>query len=295
MKLSYGIIVVDGMPFIRHQLEQIYAPAHQIIICEGGDLSWEKIHGYRRSQDGTVEFIKSFPDREKKILLIQKDWQDKNEMCYEYSRHVTGDILWHLDVDEFVDPAHIPFIKSLFIEASGYDTIALPQLVFWGDTETIMGAKYGPGGEWSWIWTDIERIFRFKKGQYIQHIPARGYYNPETETVAPCSTYPADRFLENKIFTYHFSYVWPGSVLTKMKYYDSRIPESINADWYENVFMKFSEHRDEWIASGFDVQPINAEKFPSYKQRLKPLDHSLPAFLKGLEADIKKEGGLKVR
>ncbi len=291
MKLSYGIITVDGMPFIRHQLEQIYAPAHQIIICEGGDPSWEKIHGYRRSRDGTIEFIRTFPDPEKKILFIQKDWQDKNEMCYEYSRHVTGDILWHIDVDEFVDPAHIPFIKSFFKEESGHDTIALPQLVFWGDTETIMGAKFSPSEDWSFIWPDIERIFRVKKGHYIQHIPARGYFNPATETVTPCKKFPVDRFLENNIYAYHFSYVLPPSVLTKMKYYDSRMSASIKAGWYENIFMKFRENRDEWIASGFDVQPINAEKFPSYKQRLKPLGHHLPAFLKDLEREIKKECG----
>ena len=232
MKLSYGIITVDGMPFIRHQLKQIYPHAHQIIICEGGDLSWEKIHGYRHSQDGTIDIIKHFPDPDKKILLIQKDWQDKNEMCYEYSRHITGDILWHIDVDEFVDPAHIPFIKSFFKEEPAYDTIALPQLVFWGDTETIMGAKHNPSEDWSWIWPDIERIFRVKKGQYIQHIPVRGYYNPQTGAVTPCKIYPADRFLKNKIYSYHFSYVLPSSVRTKMKYYNSRLPDSIKKDWF---------------------------------------------------------------
>ncbi len=76
-----------------------------------------------------------------------------------------------------------------------------------------------------------------------------------------------------------------------MKYYDSRMPDSIKTGWYEHIFMKFRENRDEWIASGFDVQPINAEKFPSYKQRLKPLGHHLPAFLKDLEREIKKECG----
>jgi len=289
MKLSYGIITVDGMPFIHHQLKQIYPQAHQIIICEGGDVSWVKTHGYRHSRDGTLEIIRQFPDPEKKILLIQKDWQDKNEMCYEYSRHISGDILWHIDVDEFVDPAHIPFIKTFFESDSNYDTIALPQLVFWGDTQTIMGARFGPSEDWSWLWPDIERIFRVKKGLHIQHIPGRGYYHPGTGAVTPCRIFPAARFLSSEIYTYHFSYVLPKSVQTKMEYYNSRHPESIKKDWYQDIFMQFKKNREKWIQSGFDVQPLNSDKFPSYKQKLKALGGDLPPFLKNLEAELIKE------
>ena len=74
-----------------------------------------------------------------------------------------------------------------------------------------------------------------------------------------------------------------------MKYYNSRHPESIKPHWYENVFLKFRENKDEWIRSGFDVQPINGDKFPSYKQRLKALGRRLPPFLKDLETEIKRE------
>jgi len=289
VKISFGIIVVDGMPFIRHQLELLYPHAHQIIICEGGDDIWKKLHGHRNSQDETIDFIQSFPDPENKIEFIQKKWRDKNHMCHEYSKRVTGDIVWHIDVDEFVDPAHIPYLISLFKKFPEYDAMAIPQIVFWGDAHTVIGAQNGTPKKWSWKWFHIDRIYRYKNGMYVHHIPQRGYYDPISKQVVQGRPFPPRFFIDRGIYTYHFSYVFPQSVLIKMKYYNERLPNCIKDGWFDNVFMKFKENREKWIASHFDVQPINPETKQNYPYRIKPLDNPLPRCLKGLEEDIQKE------
>jgi len=283
MKITYGMIVVDGMPFIKHQLKLIYDYAHEIIICEGGDNTWNKINGYRKSTDGTIEFIKSFSDPLNKIKLIQKNWNNKNEMCHEYSKKATGDIIWHIDIDEFVDPKHIPFIKKQFNNKRN-QILSIPNFIIWGDTDTIVEIK----NKNSWItnWFSFERIFRRCPGKYIHHIPERGYYDPKSNRVLPAPTVGPQIFKSAGIFTYHFSYVLPQSVKTKLKYYNNRIPGCIKKDWYENIFSKFKENKNEWIKNDFNVQPLSDNSAGYCKQRLRPLDHKLPEFLAELEKEL---------
>jgi hypothetical protein len=288
VKISYGIITIDGMPFIKHQLRLIYPHAHEIIICEGGDDTWEKLYGYRRSRDDTINVIKNFPDPENKITLVRKKWKDKNHMCHEYSRRITGDIIWHVDVDEFVDPGRIPYLVSLFEKYPEYDCMAPRQVVFWGDTETVIGAQNGGPG-YLFEMPDIDRIYRFKKGLYIHHLPQRGYYDPESRTVISGKPFPDDLFTRKGIYNYHFSYVLPKTVATKIRYYNKRLPNCIKPGWYENIFMKFRENREEWIRTKFDVQPINPETGQHYLCRIKALDTALPPCLKNLEKDICKQ------
>ena len=288
MKISFGIIVIDGMPFIRHQLTLIYPHAHEIFICEGGDDEWEKLHGYRRSMDETLEVIENFPDPEKKIHLIQEHWVDKNHMCHEYSARVTGDIVWHMDVDEFIDPVHIPFLVALFEKYPEYDAMAPPQIVFWGDTRTIMGAQNG-GKEYVFEMPGIDRIYRHKKGLLIHHLPQRGYFDPVEEKIIPATLFPEEWLTRRGIYNFHFSYILPKAVRNKMKYYNERVPGSVKPGWYQNVFLNFKNKREEWIKSWFDIQPIDPTTGLNYLCRIKPLDKILPPCLNNLTKDINQE------
>lgn len=283
MKITYGIIVIDGMPFIKHQLNLIYENAHQIIICEGGDDKWNEINNYRRSKDGTIEFIKSYPDPKNKIKLIIKNWSNKNEMCHEYSKQATGDIIWHIDVDEFVDPASISTIKELLINHS---VVSIPNLVFWGDTSTITEVKNG--NSWNKYWFNFERIFKRDPRYYINHIPDRGYYNPKNGAILQGVMAPQNILFEKNIFTYHFSYVLPENVKMKLKYYNHRTPGCIKTNWYEKTFCNFKKLKQEWINTDYDVQPIDESKYSSFVERIRPLGFELPNFLKPLKTDLDK-------
>jgi hypothetical protein len=281
MKITYGMIVIDGMPFIKHQLKTIYPHAHQIIICEGGDNKWNEINKYRTSKDGTIEFIKNYPDPQNKIKLIQKQWSNKNEMCFEYSKYATGDIIWHIDIDEFVDPQHIPTIKKLLEK---YSIISIPNLVFWGDTETIIEAKQG--NKWNRYWFNFERIFKRHPKYYINHIPDRGYYDPKTKRVLPGIIAPQKELFEKGIYTYHFSYILPESVKNKLKYYNHRTPGCILNNWYENIFQKFAQNKQKWTKEDFNIQPINPAKYSSFPERIRPLNIKLPQFLQELKKEL---------
>lgn len=285
MRITYGIIVMNGMPFIKHQLKLIYDKAFQIIICEGGDNTWNKLHGYRRSNDGTIEFIKKFPDPLHKIRLIQKDWNNKNEMCHEYSKYAKGDIIWHVDVDEFVDPDKIPTIVNIFKNHRYCHKAAIPNFVFWGDTKTIVEAHID--GKWDKNWFAYERIFRKLPNTYIHHIPDRGYYCLKTKRIISGTQIPIKIFKDLGIYTYHYSYVLPSNVKDKIQYYNIRSPNCIKKDWLDKVFNQFKLKRDEWINTGFNVQPIDGNVYSSFDERLQNFTQT-PSFLKELEKDLLK-------
>jgi len=61
MKISYVIIVLNGMPYLEAALKSIYKSAHEIIIIEGAVINCQfAANEAGSSWDGTVECAKSF-------------------------------------------------------------------------------------------------------------------------------------------------------------------------------------------------------------------------------------------
>jgi len=117
VKISYIMNVINGEPFIKAQLGSIYHHADEIIIVEG---AYEKFRhastSEGRSVDTTLDSIRSFPDPDKKITLIANPgfYDDRLGMCNELLKHVTGDVIWQVDVDEFfLDETH-HYIRQAF-------------------------------------------------------------------------------------------------------------------------------------------------------------------------------------
>ena len=80
MKITYGIIVLNGDFLLKQVLESIYDSAHAIRIAEGSVSYWNK-QGVINSTDDTIKIIKDFPDKENKIRLVQGTWNEKKEQC----------------------------------------------------------------------------------------------------------------------------------------------------------------------------------------------------------------------
>jgi glycosyltransferase involved in cell wall biosynthesis len=62
--ISFGIIVLNGEPFTKYCLRQLYPHAYEIIVVEGGS---EKAAGFApegRSTDGTLEALREFQEQE---------------------------------------------------------------------------------------------------------------------------------------------------------------------------------------------------------------------------------------
>lgn len=160
LKFSYVMNVLNGEPFIRYQLDSIYPYADEIVIVEG---AYEKFRHAAtpegRSTDKTLDIIRAYPDPQKKIKLIAKDgfYGDRLDMCNVLLEHVTGDVVWQVDADEFYRPETHIYIRHLF-EKREADRVSFYFHDFFAATGyTIFG--YETLGL-----QDVNRVHRFRPG-----------------------------------------------------------------------------------------------------------------------------------
>ena len=179
VKISFGIIVLNGEPFTRYNLRSIYPWAHQIIVVEGACTSAKFVSDSKgHSRDSTLDVLRRFQadeDHEKKLIIITAEdeghpdgfWPgEKDEMSKAYAKRATGNFLWQVDVDEFYHENDMVEIIR-YLEHSS-DTLSFPAFHFWGGIEFIEDGEFmrvHKGRE-------VNRIFRWGEGySYATHRP----------------------------------------------------------------------------------------------------------------------------
>ncbi|MCK5607728.1 glycosyltransferase [Candidatus Pacearchaeota archaeon] len=81
---------------VQESIASVYDHCDEVIIAHGPTKLWKDVPG-----DNSLELIKSFPDPENKIKLIEKDvWANKGEMRKACQRYMTGNHLLIVDADE---------------------------------------------------------------------------------------------------------------------------------------------------------------------------------------------------
>ncbi len=217
MKLSFGMIVLNGEPFIKYNLEALYPHAHEILIVEGAVEKFaHAATSDGHSLDNTVDIIKSFPDPEYKIKLIQRDgfWSEKDAMSNAYMAACTGDYIWQVDVDEFYKPEDIEQVRNMLVSDPEITQVNFRTIGFWRSFNArIMGASFIFGRD------EYIRVFRYRPGySYATHRPP---------TLADEAGHPyihkkivtAQEMEQQGIVQYHYSYIFPDGVKNKSQYY----------------------------------------------------------------------------
>jgi len=252
MKISVGMLVVNGRPFIKAQLENLYDVAHEIVISEGGDQFWRERHGFTRSNDGTIDIIKNFPDPKNKIKLIQREWKNKNEMSHAYSKGMTGDIIYNVDLDEFIHPKQLISVCKNLMKSKKKSSATIPNYVFFGDFNTLMVMEHTD------TWFQTPRIFKRSPNHLMHHLPP-AYWKNGIVGAAPL---PAS---ENPgVFIHHYSWIYKKSVHDKIGYYNYRIKGCIKPGFLK-MFDSFDVERENLIKTRTNIRPTQGKK-----QFLKP-------------------------
>ncbi|MFA7172601.1 MAG: hypothetical protein WC340_04170 [Kiritimatiellia bacterium] len=268
-KISFLTIVLNGMPFIPFHYKAIYEFAHEIIYVEGACPNASEnatIDGH--SNDGTLKEIKRLMqegDPYNKVKLITAEdcghpsgfWpKDKDQMCEEGAKLITGDWLWALDSDEFYLPGDIKKIIETYLITGKADMISLPNKQFWGGIDYVYDGwrfiQHGiPGGA-------APRIFRWSKGYiYSTHRPIT-ILNKSGNDLRNMRWIKAKELLNQNIFIMHYSYLFPKQVEEKCKYY-SRM------DWGYSKMYKWYRGNYLHIKNPFNVDAIYM--YPSWLER----------------------------
>ncbi len=226
-RISFGIIVLNGAPFTRYCLRQLYPFAHQILVAEGacpGAASIARPDGH--SRDGTLEELRRFAaeeDPQHKIQIITAEdeghpdgfWPgEKDQQSRAYAQRATGDYLWQVDIDEFYRAEDMTRVQHLLAADPSITGMSFHQLQFWGGFDYHVRGWYLQRGG-----AAFHRLFKWGPGHaYVTHRPptvhdAMGHDTRDGHWLDSGATRRLGLAL------YHYSLLFPRQVQEKCDYY----------------------------------------------------------------------------
>ena len=221
-RISFGIIVLDGEPFTKYQLRQLYPHAYEIIIVEGGSRKAIRYAPNGHALDHTLEAIIEFKeeeDTENKLRIITRNgfWNEKDEQSKMYAQLATGDYLWQVDIDEFYKHSDIEKVRTILYENPKIDTVSFRQIPFWGSIDyCVDGFRLRTDNS-----SEYHRLFRWNMNYvYKTHRPPT-VLDESGVDLRKKSWLRASYTQKLGIYLYHYSLLLPKQVVNKTDYYSN--------------------------------------------------------------------------
>jgi len=251
IKITFGIIVLNGQPFIGYNLRSLYPFAHQIIVVEGACRSAAKVANPEgHSRDNTLEMLRTFKaeeDPDNKLIIVTAEtmgypngfWFEKDEMSQAYAIKATGNYLWQIDSDEFYKPEDMEKIINILKDDSDIKEIAFRTLTFWGGLKyRVDGVLLRLGDE------DFHRLFAWKPGyKYLTHRPPT-VVDDLGNNIKQFKCISAKELATHGIYLYHYEYLFPLQVRNKAEYYSNASHcRGLRPDqrWVDECYMNISK------------------------------------------------------
>jgi len=242
-RISFGIIVLNGEPFTRYCLRQLYPHAYEIIVVEGGSKKAAGFAPEGHSTDGTLEALREFKeqgDPENKIQIVTRDgfWSEKDEQSRAYAERATGDYLWQVDIDEFYRHGDIDKVRAMLAADPQIDAVSFKQYAFWG-SPGIVADSFGQRSDRAEIY---HRLFKWGRGyKYQAHRPPTAV-DEQGVDLRQKRWITGEEMAKRKVFLFHYSLLFPAQVWDKCRYYAT--PTSVTSkgyapgilDWAENSY-----------------------------------------------------------
>lgn len=232
-RIAFSMIVFNLDYVLEAVLESIYPFASQVVITEGPVKHFSD-QGFTTSTDNTVEIIRSFPDPEKKISLIQGQWPEKDEMLRAQTPYVHPDTThaWVVDADEVYKPGDVQAVIDML---PNYDSGGFRSLSFFGGFKDIL-----TGFEQR---AEYHRIQRWTEGGWGRHRPPV-IVNPESgKPWREHRHLSFEHLAARSIFMYHYTYVYPRQVRQKVPYREVLAPGRVIPRYFERVYMPWVSGR----------------------------------------------------
>ncbi|HOU11913.1 MAG TPA: glycosyltransferase family A protein [Anaerolineae bacterium] len=289
-EITFGLIVLNGEPFVRYNLRALYPFAHQIIVVEGatpGATAIATPDGH--STDATLQTLYNFKaheDPEDKLIIVTAEdeghpngfWPgEKHEMSQAYAKRATGNYLWQVDVDEFYKPEDMQKVLKMLFDDPGITAMSFKQIQFWGSFFAYVDGWYlRRGGE------QFHRLFRWGPGYtYTTHRPPTVLTATGQDTRA-LHWLDAETMRRHGIRLYHYSLVFPKQVVEKCTYYSAAAwaQREKAQQWAQDVFFQLKD----------PYRVHNVYDYPGWLERYRGTH---PPQIECLRSDI-KNGVVKV-
>jgi hypothetical protein len=259
-RITFGIIVLNGEPFTRYLLRELYPFAHQIVVVEGacpGAVATDEGH----STDGTLDVLARFKEEEDpddKLVVVTRDggWSEKTEQSQAFAERATGDYLWVCGVDEFYTPDMLVTVARRLSERPEIDVLSFGQITFWGGIDYIADTYFLHRGWWR---DGAARVFRWGDGyRYLRHRPEL-IVDPRGRDLRDGVWLRRKQTERWGVRMLHYSLVFPRQVIDKCSYYQA-------ASWVrQERALEWAEHNWRRLEHPFRVH--NVYDSPSWLER----------------------------
>ena len=231
LKIAFGMIVFEGDYVLKECLEQVYPFASQILIAEGPVSYWQR-QGRTTSTDETNKILDEFPDPENKIKIVHGQYSEKDDQCKAYMQHINDDIdyIWNLDSDEVYKTEDL--VKMVkFLKEEQPTSVGIRSCSFYGGFN-----HYLTGFELNR--DNFLRVFKYTKGStWLTHRPPTIQY-PIGSNIVTKHINSDELYEKTGIQMYHYSYVFPTQVHTKVNYYkDSVSRDNCIDDYFNQIYL----------------------------------------------------------
>ncbi len=238
MKLTFGIIVLNGDFFLKQVLDSIYPVAHAICIAEGSVKYWHD-RGVITSTDNTNEILNSYPDPERKIKIVHGTYSEKDDQCRAWFNLVPSDTDYIIcnDADEVHTPENIEKLIK-YLEIKNPTSVGFKSDSFYGGFERIIGG--------------YERDWNFKRVlKYIPRCTYRTHRQPTLSIngndIVGNDIQGNQLYQDTGITMWHGSYVSPKGVFEKISYYESAVIANGQCipNYFNDVFLRWVRGNEE--------------------------------------------------
>ena len=248
LKIAFGMIVFEGDYVLKECLEQVYPFASQILIAEGPVSYWQR-QGRTTSTDDTNKILDEFPDPDNKIKIVHGQYHEKDDQCKAYMQHINDDIdyIWNLDSDEVYKTEDL--IKMIkFLKEENPTSVGVRSCSFYGGFD-----NYLTGFELNR--DNFLRIFKYTKGAtWLTHRPPTIQY-PHGSNITAKHIDSETLYSKTGIQMYHYSYVFPTQVYTKVNYYKDSVSRDNCIDNY------FTEIYYPWVTGSDEDKKVIENRY----------------------------------
>jgi hypothetical protein len=285
-RITFGMIVLNGMPFLPYNLRTLYPHAEQIVVVEGAAPGAKGIatpDGH--SRDGTLDELRRFaaeedPDGKLQVVTAEDHghpdgfWPgEKDEQSRAYAGRAAGDYLWQVDVDEFYLPRDLARMTRLLGERAP-TAVTFPTVTLWGALDVAVDGWYLRRGA-----ADFNRLFRWGDGyEYVTHRPP-AVAGPDGRDLREVRWLDGPRTAALGLTLRHYSLLLPKQVREKVEYYsnwglyEGRVEASELSRWLQDSYATLRR----------PYRVHNRYQYPSWLQRYVG-DH--PPEVRRMMADI---------
>jgi hypothetical protein len=266
-RFTFGVIVLNGEPFVRYALDALYPHAHQIIVVEGAAPAAAAVATARgHSSDSTLATLQAYKrerDPEAKLTIVTAEDQghpdgfwpgEKHEQCAAFAERAIGDYLWQVDVDEFYQPEDIEAVRRLLTRDPSITQMAFRQVTFWGAPRYCVDGIYLRRGAGIY-----HRLFKWGPGyRYINHRPPT-VIDAAGRDLRTLHLVDGSVLAARGIILYHYSLLFPKQVIEKTKYYGA-------AAWAGQPQAE-AWTRAAYLTLGRPYRVHNVDAYPSWIER----------------------------